>query len=166
MIRISLVLLLFCCLMACNNPKKKDVVDLPANQEVEVEHKVKFAWLEGTWMRTNEEEGKETFEIWKRNADGNYSGLAYTLEVKDTIFREDLLFALNAKGDWYLSVLGEGEEAPTIFNLTEESASSFTVENPEMEFPTHIGYYMEGDHLMAFVKNDEFSINFDYERLK
>lgn len=44
-------------------------------------------WLLGDWQRTNDEEGKSTFETWEQVNDSTYVGMGYTLMDKDTVFK-------------------------------------------------------------------------------
>ena len=44
-----------------------------------------FDWLVGEWQRTNEKEGRETFEMWNKVTDYEYSGFGVTLQDGDTL---------------------------------------------------------------------------------
>ena len=117
-------------------------------------------WLLGSWQRTNDESGRETFESWTKVNDANYSGLGYTLSEGDTVFREELRI-FKKDSSWVFEVTGVNED-PTPFILTESDSASFIAENPENEFPKLIEYSKTKEGLHAEVKSDEMSIGFDF----
>jgi len=44
----------------------------------------------GNWQRTNNQLGKQTFEHWIKKSNSVYSGLGFTLQGQDTVFKENL----------------------------------------------------------------------------
>lgn len=117
-------------------------------------------FLIGKWKRVNDEGPKETFEIWNQN----FSGLGYSLQEKDTVFKE-ILSIIEVKGNKYLQVTGVNQR-PTLFQFTDQTNTSFTCKNPSNEFPKVISYWLEKNQLKAKVANDDFAIDFVFERLK
>ncbi|CAM1345391.1 hypothetical protein [Tenacibaculum amylolyticum] len=116
-------------------------------------------FLVGKWKRVNNETGKNTYEIWN----SNFSGLGYTLKDKDTVFKEDLNI-VKLDGSTYLQVKGVNEN-PTFFKITELSKNSFTCYNNKNEFPKKISYWLENKQLYAKVSNDDFAIDFIFEKM-
>ena len=86
--KIKIVLLLLIATLSFSSCSEK------ANQETEarLEEKVKenFDWLLGSWKRNNEEEGKETFEIWEKRNSSEYSGIGFTMQNNDTLKQEKI----------------------------------------------------------------------------
>ncbi|WP_075344573.1 DUF6265 family protein [Tenacibaculum agarivorans] len=117
-------------------------------------------FLIGKWKRVNDEPSKSTYEFWNEN----YSGLGFTLQNKDTVFREDLSI-VSINGVKQFQVTGVNEN-PTLFKITELSNTSFTCENPDNDFPKKITYWLEEEKLHAKVANDEFAIDFEFERME
>jgi len=77
-----------------------------------------FDYLIGDWERTNEKEGKKTFEHWLQNTEALYTGIGYTLQNKDTIWKEQMQLILQYRYfDDTLTALVSSEEMeiPFIF---------------------------------------------------
>ncbi|UJH92374.1 hypothetical protein LZ575_07565 [Antarcticibacterium sp. 1MA-6-2] len=69
----------------------------------------KADWLTCFWTRTNDAEGSQTYEVWKRVADGVYEGKGWTMQNSDTVFQEDLRIA-RTDSIWNLEVTGVNEQ--------------------------------------------------------
>lgn len=122
-----------------------------------------FDWLEGDWQRVNVKEELKTYEFWKQDSnidDLTYSGIGFTLQEKDTVFKEDLIIYFEEK-HWNLVVTGVNE-IPTVFKIEEFTNSSFTAVNLQNEFPTHIKYFINKDTLNAVVYKDSLHIEFKF----
>lgn len=117
-------------------------------------------FLVGKWKRVNNEENKETFEIWKENL----RGIGFTLQESDTVFKEQL-YIVTIDNQKHLLVSGVNEN-PTYFKFTEQTATSFTCENQQNEFPKKISYRLEDGKLNAEVANDDFAIDFVFEKME
>ncbi len=134
----GLYLFLFCvCFFSCKN----DSI-------------VKPDFLIGKWKRLNNKSNKKTYEIWR----SNFTGIGFTLQESDTIFKE-ILSVIEKNDSLFLQVVGVNEK-PTLFKFTKQSPTSFTCENPDNEFPKKIQYQIASDTLRAEVSNDDFSIDF------
>ncbi|WP_341224586.1 DUF6265 family protein [uncultured Arcticibacterium sp.] len=120
-----------------------------------------FAWLEGNWVRINDQENRETFENWEVK-NGVYTGVGFTMSDGDTISQE-LMTIQRSEELWNLKVK-VASEPEVKFNLTSQTPNSFTFENQEIDFPKVINYVLEGDTLKAVVSNDEMSIDFIFVR--
>lgn len=117
-------------------------------------------WLTGHWQRTNDKEGRETFENWEKIKETDFRGLGFTLSDGDTVFIEHLRIH---KPDslWVFEVTGVNE-SPTIFTLTESDSTSFTATNPENEFPKIIHYEKSLDGLRAEIAGGDMEVGFDF----
>ena len=123
------------------------------------ENEGEFSWLEGNWIRVDEQGNKQTFEQWNEE-NGVYTGLGLTISEGDTVFREDMTLQ-KSEGRWALVVKGVNE-SPTSFNFIEQDESSFVCENQANEFPKLIKYFIAGDTLKAVISNDEMTVNFNF----
>ncbi len=150
---ISLTLLLF--LTSFSKPKPEQIPK-STNED--------FSWLLGSWQRTNEKEGKQTFEHWKKKSKDEFIGLACTLKDGDTIWQEAIKLRKIRK-NWNFEVTGQGETHPTVFKLTEMSNKSFTCENPENEFPKVISYAKTEAGLTAVIFGGGPKITFEYNKI-
>lgn len=120
-----------------------------------------FDWLLGDWKRTNEQEGKETFEIWEKVSNKEYFGFGFTIQNSDTIWQENIKLI---KGDtaWNFEVTGQGEMHPTIFRIMNIERERFDSENQENEFPKVISYFREGKKLKAVIARGDMEIPFEF----
>lgn len=122
-----------------------------------------FDWLVGTWIRTNEKEGKETFETWAKE-DSQYNGFSFTLLNKDTIWQERIIL-MEADGRWQYAVTGKRDLKPTVFKLTEIEKEAFICVNEANEFPKKIQYAKNGDQIKALISGGGMEIPFEFEKL-
>jgi len=123
-----------------------------------------FDWLLGSWKRNNEEEGKETLEIWKKRSNSEYSGIGFTMQNSDTLKQEKIKLK-DVDGKWILEVHPQDEPAPITFNVTSYNEHEFICENKELDFPKLIKYWKNGDKLNALVAGDDLEIAFEFERM-
>lgn len=155
--------LLLICLLAFFVACQNDKTEKQANEEPNAEAGP-FDWLLGNWHRTNEQEGKETFETWKKKTNTAYLGLGYTMQATDTTWRESI--KLIQTGDvWNFEVTGRGDSEPTVFQLTEIGKQQFTCENELHDFPKKIEYIRNGNEINAMIFGDDKQIAFDFERI-
>lgn len=147
------VLFIIAILSSCgkNNKTEKD-----QNSDINAD------WLTGSWTRTNDAEGSQTYEVWKKVSDGVYEGKGWTMQNSDTVFQEDLRIA-KTDSIWNLEVRGVNEK-PTYFQITTSSEESFTAENEQNEFPKKIEYSIEDNKLKAVISDDENEVEFIFER--
>ena len=155
----ALLLLLGILILSCNYQTKS-----ASNIDKEKKVDVSFDWLLGNWVRTNNEEGKITYESWEKINVQSYKGIGYTIQKQDTISMEDMW--INKSGDiWQLEVLAPGETSITVFKITDHKEKHFIAENQENEFPKKIAYNRSGDILKAIVSNPDFEILFDFMKI-
>ena len=124
-----------------------------------------FDWLLGNWKRNFEEKGKETFEIWTKNSNSEYSGIGFTMQNKDTLKQEKIRL-IKSNGKWVLEVQPQGEPVPIVFNMTRYNNKMFICENKELDFPKRIKYWKNGDKINALVSGNEMDIPFEFERIE
>ena len=122
-------------------------------------------WIVGNWKRVNDQPNKSTFEKWQKLSSGQYLGIGYTMENKDTVFREDLAL-IKINGVWNLKVSGVHDHS-VLFPFTKQSKSEFLCENPENDFPKMIYYRRENDRLQATISagNDKVEFIFMKEKI-
>jgi hypothetical protein len=122
-----------------------------------------FDWLLGNWQRSNEAEGKETFEFWHKSDSDSYSGIGFTMQDGDTVFFEKLRIA-RYDDEWIFAVRPSKKKEATRFEMTDIGSSEFTCTNDSNDFPSKINYWREGEKLMANVSNSEFEIWYEFNR--
>jgi len=137
---------------------------VPESAQIPKQLNEDFSWLLGSWQRINEEEGRQTFEHWKKQSKDEFIGIGCTLKGGDTIWQEAMKLRKLDK-NWNLEVTGEGESEPTIFKLTEINNDSFTCENPENEFPKLITYAKTGTGLKAVISGGGPNIEFKFNKI-
>ncbi len=132
------------------------------NPEAPAEEKlVSFEWMLGSWQRSNENPGKDTYEHWQKANDTLYLGLGFTMQGNDTIWRENVKL-LKRDTSWIFSVTGKGDIISTDFILTDIVDQSFVCENPNNEFPKMILYKLKGDSLFAKISGGGADIEFKF----
>lgn len=123
-----------------------------------------FDWLVGTWVRTNDAEGKITYEKWLKYNDSIFVGEGITLNGKDTVFHENIrLSAMH--GVWSFDVQMPGEPSATKFVVTKMDSVSFVAENPTNEFPKVIQYRIEDSVLSAEISAGDMKVPFRFRRV-
>lgn len=120
---------------------------------------VKPRFLEGKWKRVNDKPNQSTFEFWNNNL----TGIGFTLQKKDTTFKE-VLSIVPIQDTLFLKVVGVNEN-PTLFKFTSQTDHSFVCENPKNEFPKKIEYKLKNDTLKARVSNPDFGIDFIFVKM-
>ena len=124
-----------------------------------------FDWLLGQWQRTNEEQGKTTFEDWKKTAEFSYSGIGFTLQDGDTVKKEKMKL-IKQNGTWDFVVKVPEETDAVIFEMTESNKSSFTCINDSIDFPNRIKYWTENNHLKATVSGIDLNAPFEFKKIE
>ena len=153
-------LILVLLLVSCKNNNTSEEKQI----KEEVSGAINFDWLLGDWQRTNEEEGKATFEHWEKVSDTEYKCLAYTLKDKDTLWRENVSL-LKRKDHWIFDVIGKGDSLPTNFIVSEMDSVSFACTNEKNEFPKKISYFKDGTNMRAEISGDDMMIPFEFNKI-
>lgn len=160
------ILLLFVGILisSCNHIKKNDSESKTNEKQTALTKPTEnFDWLLGEWKRLNEEEGKETFENWKKISSTEYAGIGFTMQNGDTINQEKIkLSKINDK--WNVAVKIPEEES-VIFIGKSYNDNEFIVENTEIDFPNKIKYWKDGKKLKATIANSEMQILFEFEKI-
>ncbi|WBX71865.1 DUF6265 family protein [Tenacibaculum retecalamus] len=115
-------------------------------------------WLVGKWERVNEKPDKSTFDFWNKDL----TAIGFTLKNSDTIFKE-IMSIVTIKDTLHLKVEGVNEK-PTLFKFTQQTDTSFVCENQKNEFPKKIHYFLDKQQLKCKISNEEFSIDFVFDR--
>ena len=123
-----------------------------------------FEYMLGSWERSNDGQGQSTFEIWAKDHANSYSGLGFTLQNGDTVFKEEMQIIKRA-GNWQLEVSGVNEGI-TSFLISSHDSSSFSSNNIKNEFPKMIEYSIENNLLKARVSDNTREILFTFEKRK
>lgn len=126
-------------------------------------NKDNFDWLLGNWQRTNEAEGRQTYERWKRVNDNELKGWGYTLVASDTVWQESIRL-IKSDDIWNFEVSQQDSKTPTIFKVTKIEMTSFTCENPENEFPKKIRYTKVEKGINAVISGDGKVILFQFTK--
>ncbi len=136
----------------------------PASTKAPISLNGDFSWLLGSWQRTNEKEGRQTFEHWTKQSGTYYLGMGCTLKDGDTIWKENIVLKQVDK-NWHFEVIGQGEEQSTVFTLTDISETSFVCENPANEFPKVISYAKSESGLRAIISGGGPNITFEFKKI-
>lgn len=124
-----------------------------------------FDWLVGNWKRLDNELENKTFENWKKETNNRFLGHGFVMKELDTIWQEKMILS-KKESIWVLEVNTPGNDDLVEFSLTEYDSNSFTVENPNHDFPKKIKYWKNKEKLSALVSGNENEINFEFERIK
>lgn len=138
----------------------KDNKSVVTDQVEAVEVTENFNFLIGDWKRTNDDEGKITYEHWNKKAQF-YGGTGYTMQGADTIWQEEMILFENMQ-DWYLSITGTHDTTSTNFLVTEIKDGYFKCQNPDNEFPKVIEYSAGDNQLNAAVSAGKDTISFSF----
>lgn len=122
-----------------------------------------FDWLLGHWQRLNDEEGKLTFESWKKISDIEYAGIGYTLQNSDTISQERMQ-VIKSNDRWDLFVFVGDETESVLFKGKSHTANQLIWYNKENDFPNHIRYWKNGNQLHASISSDEMEILYEFKK--
>lgn len=123
-----------------------------------------FDWLIGSWKRTNDKEGMQTYEDWEKISESELRGKGYTLSQGDTVWQEQIRL-LTLDGSWDFEVKGQKKAAPTVFRVTKLGPSSFTCENKDNDFPKKIRYAKVDKGLNAVISGDGKVVLFEFIKL-
>lgn len=161
-IKILLIIIIILFFSSCTEKSKKETKEIKIEEKAENEN---FDWLLGNWKRLNEEKGKETFEIWNKNNNLEYSGIGFTIQNEDTI-KQEVMKLIKIEKKWFLKVQPQDEPAPITFTMTSFSEQEFICENKELDFPKLIKYWKKGNKINALVAGDDMKISFEFEKFK
>lgn len=147
-----LALIIFAMTLSCGKPATKNTP--AASQEVSAN----FDWLLGDWQRSNDAENQQTSEHWEKSKTGDYSGIGFTLQNQDTVFKENMSL-VKLDDVWNLKV-DIADEDPTYFTFSALEENKFICVNPENDFPKKITYERKGNNLFANISDDKNAVAF------
>ncbi|NDV15725.1 hypothetical protein GO009_06770 [Muricauda sp. TY007] len=124
-----------------------------------------FDWLLGRWQRTNEAQGKATFENWVKTTEFSYLGIGFILQDGDTIKQERMELVKHYDA-WHLKVKVPEETETVTFKMTGSNQNSFICMNDSIDFPNRIKYWKENKKLKATVSGTGLNIPFEFEKIE
>ena len=139
--------------VSCTQDKPEKTVGNPKESN--------FDFLLGNWQRTNDKDGKQTFEHWGKQNDSVYRGHSFTLLEKDTIWQEFVTLS-PIDGIWFYQVSMPESDQSTNFKVTEKTNNAFSCENPQNEFPKFIKYSLKGNDLLAEISDEKNMVLFEF----
>ena len=113
--------------------------------------------------RTNEAEGLQTFEHWRKINDNKLVAIGFTLKESDTVWQESIKL-IKTEDQWNYIVELQDAKTPTVFKVTKIEMASFTCENPDNEFPKKIRYTKVEKGINAVTSGDGKVILFQFVR--
>ena len=100
--------------------------------------------LEGKWIST----GTTLFnENWQVVSDTLMRGIGFSINGKDTVFKEDMKFVRTGDTVW-CGVQTDPAEGFVFFRLEETGRRKWTFKNPENEYPAIIHYRLKNDTVL------------------
>lgn len=165
---IPLYFLASCLIIACQS--KPNTAPNPAEQLSAKSETAKkavltmddFAWITGTFNRINAEPDVENMELWTRKNDNEYEAMA--IDIIDG--KRKITEVMNLQVKQRRLIVRHLEGKPTIFKLTDYDSTSFTVENPENDFPKKIHYKKTEAGINAIISGGGPAIEFDFKSSK
>lgn len=121
-----------------------------------------FAWLEGTWKRTNLNPGSAAYESWILE-NTSLIGLGVRLNGADTVFVEKLKIVGSTGSISYVAEV-DHNAAPVYFKIIEFTENSFISENPTHDFPKRITYKHEEGLLTVCISGNGKTIPFVFQK--
>lgn len=163
----AIVILIGLCILSCSQEKssKPDLQTDGTEHNNIIENDEQFNWLVGNWKKLDNDTENKTFENWNKKTNTTFLGHGFIMKELDTIWQEKMTLIKN-DSTWVLKVETPGNDDLVKFKLTEYNHNSFTVTNPEHDFPKEIKYWKNENKLNATVKGDGHELQYEFERLK
>jgi hypothetical protein len=124
------------------------------------------AWLQGCWEMTTPTLTVE--EMWTTPKGGSMIGVSRT--IRDGKLREYELIMLREQGDRLAYQAHPSGQPGATFLSMRVTASELIFENPAHDFPQEIGYRVDGDALLAWIrgtqKGQDRRLEFPYRRAR
>ena len=111
----------------------------------------RFRWVLGKWeMKTPK---GTVYEYWVELNDSTFQGKNFKLTAqKDTVILETVQLAARSGRFYYIpTVSDQNNQEPVRFEIKEQKTNEFVAQNPQHDFPQHIGYKRNGDALKAWI---------------
>ena len=116
-------------------------------------------FLVGEWKRLDDKPSQQTFEVWNTNL----VGMGYTMKGKKRSFQK-ILSIVKLNDTLHLEVKGVNRKS-TLFKFTNQTDTSFICENQQNKFPKKITYFKDDKQLKAILADDDFRIDFIFEKV-
>ena len=107
--------------------------------------------LEGTWSSSS---GVLFSENWQVVTDTLMIGTGFSLQNKDTAFKEVLKIFLNNHQVFYAAKVGDSERF-VVFKLNVAKRNTWIFENYDHDYPNIITYKIDDDELIASTTNSD-----------
>ena len=124
------------------------------------------AWLQGCWELKTANRSVE--EIWTTAKGGSMIGVSRT--IRDGKLTEYEMIVLRERGDMLAYEAHPSGQPAATFLSTRISASELVFENAAHDFPQQIGYRLDGDTLLAWIRGTQNGkdrrIEFPYTRAR
>ena len=99
----------------------------------------KMSWLVGEW-ENKMPEGNLT-ETWIKANDSTFTGKTLFIKEKDTIHNEEIVLSQKGETLYYSpTVIGQNNDEPIEFKMTNSTENEFVFENPKHDYPQKIVY--------------------------
>ena len=99
----------------------------------------KMSWLVGEW-ENKMPEGNLT-ETWIKANDSTFTGKTLFIKEKDTIHNEEIVLSQKGETLYYTpTVIGQNNDEPIEFKMTNSTEKEFVFENPKHDYPQKIVY--------------------------
>ena len=124
------------------------------------------AWLQGCWAQTTPTGSVE--ESWTTAKGGSMIGVGRT--IRDGKMTAYEMIVLREQGDRLAYEAHPSGQRSATFLSTRISPSALVFENPAHDFPQEVGYRLDGDTLLAWIRGTqngkERRIEFPYTRAR
>jgi hypothetical protein len=99
----------------------------------------KMSWLVGEWE--NKMPDGTLTETWTKVNDSTYNGKTLFIKEKDTIHNEEIVLSQKGETLYYTpTVIGQNNDEPIEFKMTNSTENEFVFENPKHDYPQKIVY--------------------------
>ena len=124
------------------------------------------AWLQGCWELVSPTRSVE--ESWMTARGGSMIGVSRTIRNGKTTAYE--MVVLREEGERLAYEAHPSGQPAATFLSTRISESELVFENPEHDFPQEVGYHLDGETLLAWIRGSqngtEQRIEFPYKRTR
>lgn len=91
-------------------------------------------------------------EYWLIKSDTMLMGMGYSLQERDTVFKEELKIFYDEGSVFYGAKVGENDQF-IVFKMTNAGKNNWIFENHEHDYPNIIRYEIDDDQLVASTTN-------------
>lgn len=135
---------IFITLLVISCKKETEQTEIPTETKKEYSQIEKAKWLLGNWENATKESDQR--EIWTQKNDSTFSCNSYVTVQKDTVFHENVdLIQRNDSLFYVVTVVGQNNDKPVSFYLSQSTENQLVFENPKHDFPNKIEYNKIGN---------------------